>query len=489
MTNGLLIINIVNSNSRKMKKILLALGALLFSLPGAQAQEYGEDSVRCRENLYIYYELARKKQYLEAYEGWDYVINNCPASSKNNFVFGPYILKAKIDEAEKASDAAAEAEFKARLLKVYDDRNQYYPGQEGYVYARKALDVVSLYPDSASLAYELFEKALELDGPEQSAAFYNYFFITAARLFNQKEFETEDVFKAYNLVIEGIESNTDKLNKEVESLSIKRDSTETGIDSKEEKQLAKDERELERYNKVAGNIEKILAPIATCEKMGVLYNDESFAANRQDTLWLKRATKMLQKERKNSEGDWEDCTDLPIFFKISDALYNLQPSAPSARAMFVMAYRDNNYSKANQYIKEAIEFEVDPLKRSADYLKLASVLFKQGSLASAKNAALKSAQLDRANGDPYVLIAQLYAAADGSCGNNVFEKKAVYWAAIDKLNYAKSIDPSVSGKANRLIAAYQKQLPDKGVSFQLGHNSGESYTIGCWINETVTVTF
>lgn len=472
-----------------MKKILLAFGALLFSLPSMQAQDYGEDSVRCRENLYIYYELARKKQYLEAYEGWDYVINNCPASSKNNVIYGPYILKAKIEEAQKNADAEAEALFKQRLLGVYDTRNQYFPGQEGYVYARKALDVVSFFPDSAKLAYELFDKALELDGPEQSAAFYNYFFVTAARLFNTKDFEVEDVFEAYNLVIEGIESNTNKLNQEVESLSFKSDSTEEGLSAKEEKQLAKDERELDRYNKVAGNIEKILAPIATCDKMGVLYNEESFAANREDTLWLKRATKMLQKERKNSEGEWEDCTDLPIFFKISDALYNLQPSAPAARAMFVMAYRDNNYTKASQYIQEAIKFEVDPLKRSNDYLKLASIYFKQGSLASAKSAALKAASFDRSTGDPYVLIAQLYAAADGTCGNNVFEKKAVYWAAIDKLNYAKSIDPTVAGKANRLIADYKKRTPDKGVSFQLGHTSGESYTIGCWINETVTADF
>lgn len=472
-----------------MKKILIALSVNLAFSPLLLAQDFGEDSVKCRENLYIYYELARKKNYLEAYDGWNYVMKNCPGSSKNNFVFGPYILKYKIKEAEEANDDATANDYKSRLMDVYDKRNEYYPGQEGYVFARKALDVVNYYPDSAQQAYNLFEKALELDGPEQSAAFYNYFFITAARLFNQKEFEVEDVFKAYNLVIEGIEANTNSLNKVVEELSIKRDSTEGGLDSKEQKELAKDERELDRYNKVASNIEKILAPIATCDKMGVLYNDETFAANKTDTLWLKRATKMLQKERRNKEGDWEDCTDLPIFFKISDALYKLEPSAPSARAMFVMAYRADNYNKAIEYIKEAIKFEVDPLKRANDNMKLASVYLKTGSLAAAKSAALKSAQQDGSNGDPYIVIAQAYAAADGTCGNNVFEKKAVYWAAIDKLEYAKSVDPSVAGKANRLIASYKQQLPDKGVSFQLGHNSGESYTIGCWINETIKVAF
>jgi tetratricopeptide (TPR) repeat protein len=221
----------------------------------------------------------------------------------------------------------------------------------------------------------------------------------------------------------------------------------------------------------------------------LIYNPETFAANKTDTLWLNRATKMLQKERRNEEGDYEDCTGNPIFFDISDALYKLKPAAPSARAMFVMAYRNNEYNKSAQYIKEAISYEIDPLKRSADYVKLASIYIKLGSLSAAKNAGEKAAALDRSNGDAYIVIATSYALAYGTCGNNVFEKKAVYWAAINKLNKAKSIDPSLETKANNLISAYKKQLPDKNLSFQLGHIAGEEYTIACFINETITVEF
>ncbi len=472
-----------------MKTTLYAL-ALMLGLGGAlKAQDYGEDSVKCRENLYIYYELAKKKQWLEAYDGWRYVYDNCPQSSKNNFIYGPYIVSAKIKEAEEAKNATAELEFKNLLMEVYDKRNEYYPGKEGYVAARKALDMLRHFPDSSKATYDLFKMALELDGPEQSAAFYNYYFVTAARLFNDKTFDVEDVFTSYNVVMEGIEVNNNALNLTIADLIEKRDSNGVALDQKEERELAKAERELDRYTKVESNIEKILGPIATCDKLNLIYNEESFAANSADTLWLKRAAKMLQKERKNEEGEYEDCTDNPIFFKISDALYKLQPSAPSARGMFVMSYRNGDYSLATNYIKEAIEFEIDPLKRANDYMKLGSVYLKRGMLPSAKNAALKAANLDRSSGDPYVLLATVYAAADGTCGSNVFEKKAVYWAAIDKLNYAKSIDSSVSSKANRLINIYRQQLPDKGVSFQLGHSEGEKYSIGCWINETVTASF
>jgi tetratricopeptide (TPR) repeat protein len=475
-----------------MKKTVYTLLIAILGSVAVQAQEdgvYGEDSIKCRENIYIYYELAKKKQYLEAWDGWHYVYENCPGTKKFNFIYGTYIVEAKIKEAEKAKNDSLAQIYKDLLLEVYDGRNKYFPGQEGYVAQRKALDMVQHFPDSSMAAYQQFNKALEIDGPEQSAAFYNYFFVTAARLFNDDAFTVEDVFTAYNVVMEGIEVNNNALNTTITEIIVERDSNNVSLDAKRKAELEKAERELDRYTTVESNIEKILAPIATCSKLGLIYNEESFTANSNDTLWLKRAVKMLQKERENGEGEMEDCTDNPIYFKISDALYKLEPSAPSARAMYIMAVKDKNYSKAAGYINQAIDFEIDPLKKANDYLKLSRVHLTLGSYSAAKSAALKAASNRKNWGAPYIVIAQAYAAADGTCGSNIFEKKAVYWAAVGKLQYAQSIDPSVSAKANRLITSYKNQYPAKSVIFALGHVEGEKYTIGCWINETITVKY
>ena len=62
-------------------------------------------------------------------------------------------------------------------------------------------------------------------------------------------------------------------------------------------------------------------------------------------------------------------------------------------------------------------------------------------------------------------------------------------AAIDKLNYAKSIDPEVASKANKYIAAYKGSVPQKSTAFALGYKEGDRYTIGCWINESVVMNF
>jgi tetratricopeptide (TPR) repeat protein len=475
-----------------MKKVLLVLTAVIMSTPLLQAQgegsKYGEDSVKCRENLYIYYELAKKRNFLEAYDGWDYVYNNCPRSSINNFIYGPYIVKAKMKEVPEAE----KQKYKELLLKVYDKRLQYFPNpkKKGYVLTRKAVDLVRLFPDSAKQAYDLFRRALELDGLEQSAAFYNYMFVAAARMYNKDQLEEKGIFEAYNIAQEGIKTNTDALNRKVIALEgSPEDTTSKSLTSEEKEQLAKYERELERYKNVVGNVDKIITPIATCSRLGNIYNDSTFQVHKTDTVWLKRAAKMLQRKRPNDEGKMEDCSDLPIFFKISDALYKMQPSAPSARGMFILAYRNENYSKAVDYVKEAIELEIDPQDQADDYLRLAQTYLKIGNEAGAASAARNAARLKKNWGDPYLILAQSYAAASSRCGNDAFEKGAVFWAAINKLQYARSIDPSVAERANSLIATYREQTPDKGVSFQLGHSDGEEYTIGCFINETVTVEF
>ncbi len=462
---------------KKLFSILIAVFSLS-NLINAQSK-WGEDSIKCRENLYVYYEYAKSKNYDDAFGSWSYVYHNCPASSKNNFIYGPSIVENKI---KKTEDEAKKMEYIKLLIEVYDNRLKYFPGKEDYIYGKKALSIMQYLPDSNRAAYELFKKAIEIGGLEQSAAFYNGFFISAARLFNKEIFEIANVFETYNIVMEGIEVNNNSLNREIRKYRENQESDT--ITEKEKKELAKAERELKRYDDVESNIEKILGPIATCQKLQLIYNEKTFEANKNNEIWLRRAVKILSKEREN-----EDCTDNPIFFKIAEAIYKRQPSSSSARAIGLLAWKNNDYDKAINCFKEASIQEIDPKKQANDFLNLAKSYQKQGDLAKAKRAAIKAASLKKNWGDPYVALATIYAQADGTCGNNVFEKKAVYWAAIDKLEYARSIDENVILKVNRLVAVYKKQIPDKSSSFQLGHTEGEKYTIGCWINEMVTVDF
>ena len=76
-----------------------------------------------------------------------------------------------------------------------------------------------------------------------------------------------------------------------------------------------------------------------------------------------------------------------------------------------------------------------------------------------------------------------------SCGDQAWEQRMVILAAIDKYAYARSIDsdPEVQEEANNKIGKYSGQKPDKGDVFMAGYKEGSSYSIGCWIGETVKV--
>ncbi len=475
-----------------MRKLLWIIVATLgFSYVGQAQSKYGTDSVRCHENLIIYNDQIKNKEIDTAIVAWKVVYEICPQSSKNNFVYGPKLVKHQIKKAKKAKDSVTMNKYIDLLLEVYDNRLVYFPGKEDYVLGLKALDMMKYRRGTNQEIYDIFTKALEIGGQEQGAAFYNGLFGVSARLFNEKVFSVADVFDAYGIVVEGIEVNNNILNATITKLSAQsEDTTSANLTAKEQKLLAKSKRELARYESVESNANKIIGKIATCKRLYTIYNEETFEEHKTDVVWLKRASKMLLKERENEEGEDEDCTETPVFFKIAEALYAIEPSIDAARAMGKLAYKNGEFSKAVGYFTEAGSKEVDPKKAAKDYLTIGGIYAtKLGNLPKAKSNIMVSISKRRDWGQPYILLAQVYALADGKCGTNVVEKKAVYWAAIDKLNYAKSIDPSVSKKANKYIAIYKGQIPGKGIAFELGYVEGDKYTIGCWINETITMTF
>ncbi|MDX5428484.1 MAG: hypothetical protein LPK79_10315 [Bacteroidota bacterium] len=473
-----------------MKRLLIVM-AMLMATTGLKAQKWGEtpaDSIKCWENYNNFGSLYNSKSYADAYEYWYQVYANCPGASSYIYIAGPKIVESKI-EIEK--DPAKKEKLIDLLLEQYDKRLEYFPdpNKEAYVLGQKALDLVKYKEDSTSNyeAFQIYQSAIELDPSQLTPAPIYGFFKSAVILFNNKTISQEEFFEVYNKASEAIEVNNNQLNREIAELQTKKDSGQ--ISSKEERLLDRSNRILEGYNSLNENIEKMVSPLLTCDGLARIYSEEAFEKNKTNATWLKRALKMLTKQRQNEEGEMEDCTSNPIFYKAAEALFALEPSATAARSMGDIAFTKKEYKKAIDFYSQAADEELDPLVKAKDLLKTGKVFLTQGNAAQAKNYALKAAKLKGGWGDPYLLIAQAYATAEGDCGSNVVENKAVFLAAIDKARYAASIDPSVSKNANRLIRDYEGRLPEISVAFQLNYKEGDKYTIGCWINETVTLRF
>ena len=102
------------------------------------------------------------------------------------------------------------------------------------------------------------------------------------------------------------------------------------------------------------NIEKILSPLLTCNKLTLIYNEEAFEQNKDNVEWLKRAGNLLQKERLGDDGELTSCTDNPVFISIAETLYEIEPSAQAALNMAKLGVNKSDWAMAKKYYTEAI---------------------------------------------------------------------------------------------------------------------------------------
>jgi tetratricopeptide (TPR) repeat protein len=227
------------------------------------------------------------------------------------------------------------------------------------------------------------------------------------------------------------------------------------------------------------SIEKIFAEsgAADCDALIEIFTVK-FDETPDDIELLKKITTLL---------DETNCEESELYAKSAEALYNLEPSADAAAKLANVFAVKSEYAKAKEYYNNAISQETDAEKKSKYYYYLANVEYQQKDYPLARKHCLAAIDLNSSYGEAYILIGSAYAASSGSCGESDFEKQAVYWAAVDKFVKAKNVDPSVKETADEQIQAYSKRFPHNEITFFNGYTDGQSYKVGCWIQETTTV--
>ena len=139
-----------------------------------------------------------------------------------------------------------------------------------------------------------------------------------------------------------------------------------------------------------------------------------------------------------------------------------------------------------KFFDEAINLETDNVKKAEKAYAAAAVLASAKKLSQARAYCQKAISYNENYGAPYILIANLYAMSPNWSDENALNK-CTYFAVIDKLPRAKSVDSSVEEEANKLIGTYSRYTPKDEDLFFLGLKKGDSVTIGGWIGETTTI--
>ena len=89
-------------------------------------------------------------------------------------------------------------------------------------------------------------------------------------------------------------------------------------------------------------------------------------------------------------------------------------------------------------------------------------------------------------GRALLLIASLYASSANDCGDNQFNKRAIYWLAADTARKAGRVDASIRKSANKTALSYMGRAPSKTDIFSQA-NEGTKITFNCWVGGSVTV--
>ena len=413
--------------------------------PNFPEGKFGKDSIECMQNISVYREFIKQKNYEDAVSPWRWAYLNCPKSTKNLYVDGSKIFKHLIKNAK--GNKPLQVALVDSLMNMYDQRMTFF-GQAGYVLGLKGSDMLKLQPQNFEDAFNLLQQSIEMQGSKSKATALAAYFQAASLKFEAGSFAKSDVLEVYSIVVDQIDYNINKGGKSQKF-----------------------------YMQAAEKVEKLFVPYATCEDLVVMF-DVKYAETPDDMGLLKRITKVLDKK---------DCTNSSIYFTAAAKIHEVEPTAFSAYSMGNLSLKKNKSSDAISYYKQALEMAETEMEKANYYYGLAGAYFKAGSLQTARSNAYKALKIKENWGKPMILIGDIYAAASKDCGSNTFEQGMVFSAAIDKFIQAKNIDNTVVDAANKKIATYSKYLPSNEDAFFSGAKEGNTFQIGCWINESTKV--
>lgn len=439
----------------------------MISMANAQAQ-----NPECMQNLSIYAEHAKVKNYDAAYKPWKMVYENCPAINKANFSYGEKILQHKIDNSTGTEQEA----YIEELMVLHDKSLQYFPAK--YSKAGVAVDKAILQYDmkkaSDAEIYQMLDKAFKEDkGNFTNPKALLMYFASIVDLHEAGQKDLQDVFDTYDDVTEQIETENQKLTEVITTL-LPKDSLGT-LTSIEKRQLSSFNNYSENYGKIAGSIDSELGGLADCDNLIPLYQ-KNFEDKKGDIAWVKRAVgRMFGKE----------CTDDPLFKQLFEAQLALEPSASAYLYGGALKQKSGDHKGAIADFNKAVGLESDKYKKSDILYKIATTV-RRSSKSEARNYAQKAIDANPANGKAYLLIANLYAISANDCGSTPFEKRAVYWKAADMARQAGRVDPSLSSRANQSVTSYMAKAPSKTDIFQSGM-AGKKVTFNCWVGGSVKV--
>ena len=436
-------------------------------------------SDECLEQLSIFAESAKIKNYKAAYEPWKTVLDNCPTLNVATYQYGELILK---DFIEKSTTEEEKTKYLTDLLSMYDQWLENFPvrkgvRQEGKILSNKGQAMLDNGVKDKLLIYDTFDYAFNNDpGSFTNPKSLAYYFQTGYDLYKAgNKINLETLFEKYEELTEKFELLKTNISKNIDVI-LKKEESGTALTSREARNKRIYDTNSNAVSAYLKLIDQLIAKEATCDILIPLYS-KNFEENKNNPLWIRRAAGRL---------DGKECSDDPLFVTLVEQLHKLEPSADSAYYLGILNDKQGNSADALKYYQESVSLQTDNYKKANILYKIAVKFKNSGRRSSARDYAEQALSFQPSLGRAYLLIANMYADSANGCGDTQFNKRAVFWLAAQTAQKAGRVDASLKKLTATTVAAYNGRAPSKTDIFTEG-NQGATVSFSCWIRRSVKV--
>ncbi len=427
----------------KTKLSLIGLIVILF-IGNANAQwNWPDDRATAEEKNALYTDSFKQGNFRAAANHLHWLLVNAPDLNRSIYINGVKIYDGLASE---ATDDAQKEIFQDSVLLLYDLRIKYF-NQEGNVLNRKVYDAYRYYVGDQNRYQELFtmfKSTFELNGNKvMDINLLPYMDVVRRYKLTGGTITDEEVLDVYeeivditNYKIEVVKKNTDRLKVVLDKVNELLVST-IDVD--------------------CDFVENTLGPKLSEEP---------------DNLKLAKNIMRLAFAGK--------CTDLDVFMDAAKIVQQNEPEYGLAKLIGQSAASKKDFETAIKYLEESIELTDDNTKKADSYYSLAVIQANQDKKVSARDYARKAVAADPTKKEAYKVIGNLYFNSFNDCkkGENPVHDKAVYIAAFEMFRRAGD---------NEGMARAKSQFPTMEEIFTWDMDVGDQYTVGCWINETISL--
>lgn len=431
----------------------------------APAEEEPVITEECLMNISLFNESVKNKQYQDAYGPWWEVYNSCPNANKVIYTKGLDVVEYMYNQ---ATEAAEKDRLRNLALELCDKRIKYFGDDprypKAYILGQKGVEYCKYFPEdeTKAKAYPWLKESVKGMGEKSQVSVLTKLAEVSYAMYKDNPDKNSEQFLAdYSQVTELLQAiSKDPTNKSAAVAGQQKDYVDNLF---------------------------AISGAADCSKLDEIYA-AAVAANRDNLEEMLKYVRLYKRV---------NCTESDVYFAASEAAHKLQPSEESAAGCARMCMKKEDWRGAIAYYNEALTIddetvEDDGPEDNADYLfNIAYIYFdKLKNYPEARSYCRRALELLPNQGRCYILIGSCYAASKPYSSNDYPAAKAailnktVFWAAVDQFAKAKSIDPSVTADADKLISMYCRYFPTKEEMFDLPNElGGSTFIVGGWINE------